>query len=102
MKKFFGLTFLLFTVYLRAQEWQIAVINDPDGFSFVRSGAGKNFPVVDSIRKNYFFFCTGDTNVSWIPVQNPIGKSGYMHRSRVAFFSRLDSLEQHQLIINAF
>lgn len=102
MKKFAVLIGLLFSHFMQAQEWHIAVINDADGFTFVRSGNGKIFSVVDTIWKDAFFYCTGDTTHQWIPVQLPMGKPGFMHRSRIIFFHELDSAKQHDLILDAF
>jgi hypothetical protein len=104
MKKIAAIISLLFPLFILAQtKYQVAVINDPDGFTFMRSGAGKNFPVVDTIRKDEFFYCTGDISAQWINVEKPAyGKTGYVHRSRVVLFRNLNSLRQHQLITNAF
>jgi hypothetical protein len=97
------LVFLLSSYVHSQTKYEVAIINDPDGFTFVRSGAGKSFPVVDTIRKDEFFYCYGDTNRQWINVQEPVyGKTGYMHRSRIILFRNLDSLRQHQLITDAF
>lgn len=95
---------LLISHILPAQdEWPVAVINDSDGFTFVRSGPGKENPVTDTIAENTFFYCAGDTSKFWIYVQNPVdGKMGYMHRSRIAFFHELDSIRQHKLVLDAF
>lgn len=103
MKKFAVIIGLLLSYFASAQlNWQIAVINDPDGFTFVRSGNGKSFPVVDTIPEDAFFYCTGDTTLQWLSIQTPMGKTGFMHRSRVIFFHALDSTKQHELILEAF
>ncbi len=103
MKCFFVISGLLFSQLVNAQQWPVAVINDPDGFVFVRSGPGKENPVIDTIAENTFFFCAGDTSKFWIYIQNPVdGKTGYMHRSRITFFYQLNSTKQHKLILNAF
>lgn len=88
---------------LRAnQPLFLAIINDPDGFTCIRSDKGKEFPAIDTVRKEAFFYCYGDTTASWINVQNPIGSNGYMHKSRIMFFSALDSAKQYRLILNGF
>ena len=103
MKRFAVIIALLLSHFASAEEWNIAVINDADGFTFVRSGGGKAFMVIDTIRKDAFFYCIGDTTLQWISVQHAVnGKMGYMHHSRISFFHRLDSARQHQLILNAF
>ncbi len=59
-----------------------AVINDPDGFTNVRSGPGAAFGVVTRIVEGEPF----TTRVSpgdWWPVTTRQGVAGYVHRSRV-------------------
>lgn len=103
MKSIVVIIGVLLSHLISAQEWPVAVINDADGYVFVRSGPGKEYSVTDTIAENTFFYCGGDTNKFWIYIQNPVdGKMGYMHRSRIAFFYQLDSARQHKLILQAF
>lgn len=106
MKLLVRLFLFVFPVSLFAgeenSEWFECVINDTDGYTFIRTGPGIENTVIDTVFEHWFFYVYGDTSASWLHVQNPNGKNGYLHKSRVQFFYKLDSLAQHTLLANVF
>ncbi|MBT55697.1 MAG: hypothetical protein CMF72_20150 [Mameliella sp.] len=68
-----------------AVEWESAWINDPDGYTNVRSGPGTNHPIVLRIDDDEEIeFC--ETSGSWWEVFYEGEQEwyvGYMHKSRI-------------------
>lgn len=62
-----------------------AVINDPDGFTFVREGPSTKFKVKAKIEKDKIFFYTPILSGDWYRVYLRDGGQcvGYIHRSRI-------------------
>lgn len=63
-------------------NYPIGVINDPDGYTNVRSGPGKNYSVITKIYKGEYFIIKS-TDGEWWSAIAPNGKEGYIHKSRV-------------------
>jgi len=85
-------------------ESKLAIINDSDSYSNVRSGKGKDFEIVTTIKKDEFFYCDLSENEQWIRIstlQWESGKQieGYIHRSKVEFVEKLDSQKQKKLFL---
>jgi|GEM_PF-1269753 len=59
-----------------------AVIDDPDGFTNVRSKKSSTSQIVAKIRENERFY-TYKQNESWWQVKTASGKVGYVHVSRI-------------------
>lgn len=81
---------------------ELAIINDPDGFTNVRSGPGKDFKVVDTLYKGDFFYATTIINNSeWAHITAWKGSQieGYIHKSRIQIVEDLDNTKQKKLII---
>ena len=83
-------------------ENKLAIINDPDGFTNVRSGQGKEFSVIDTINKDDFFYCDPKIQDEWIKIIAMKWKGskqveGYIHRSRIQFIENLDYKKQKEL-----
>ena len=81
-------------------ESRLAIINDPDGFTFVRSGPGIEFNVVDTLfAEDYFYFQLTEGS-EWVKVTAWKGKQidGFVHKSRIQEFEKLDSKKQQELI----
>jgi hypothetical protein len=101
-KIYITLTLILFCTLTVLAENRLAIINDPDGFTNIRSGQGKEYPVVSTINKDEFFYCDL-TNSEWVKVialkwQNGNQVEGYIHRSRVQLVENLDFERQKELI----
>jgi len=84
-------------------ENKLAIINDPDGFTNIRSGQGKIFSVIDTINKDEFFYCDPKIQDEWIKVIAMKWKGskqveGYIHRSRIQFVENLDYKKQKKII----
>lgn len=103
MKNVFLFLLLALSASCYSQSWTLAVINDPDGYSLIRSGKGKEFSVIDTVKKDWFFYCTGDTSPQWISVMNSsTDKQGFLHKSRIRLFNSLPREEQQRLLLAAF
>lgn len=59
-----------------------AVIDDPDGFTNLRSGRGTQFQVIGQVMDGEVFF-TSIQQEPWWQVRTETGSVGYMHRSRI-------------------
>lgn len=95
------LTILTFfcTLTLFAEN-KLAIINDPDGFTYVRSGKGKDFKIVDTLFTEDFFYFQYIDNSEWAKVTAWKGGQieGFVHKSRVQEFEKLESKKQKELI----
>jgi len=85
-------------------ESRLAIINDPDGFTFVRSGQGKDFKVVDTLFTDDFFYFQLVDNSEWAKVTAWKGRQieGFVHKSRIQDVEKLDNEKQKGLIIKTF
>jgi len=63
---------------------QRAVIDDPDGYTNVRSGRGTQFDIIAEVRQGEIFRVTPREDAEWWHVLTPDGRAmGFMHRSRI-------------------
>ena len=60
-----------------------AKINDPDGYTNIRSGPGIDYETVARVVDNEIFY-TIPQQSDWWPVRTKDDKLGYMHRSRIS------------------
>ncbi len=65
--------------YIRA----VATINDPDGYTNVRNGPGKEYKVISKVYVGEYFLVLRFEYPEWWLVQAPDGKIGCMHVSRI-------------------
>lgn len=81
-------------------ENKLAIIKDPDGFTFVRSGQGKDFNVVDTLFTEDFFYFQFIDNSEWTKITAWKGRQieGFVHKSRVQEVEKLDNKKQRELI----
>lgn len=81
-------------------ENKLAIINDPDGFTYVRSGQGKDFKVVDTLFTEDFFYFQFIDNSEWAKITAWKGRQieGFVHKSRVQEVEKLDNKKQRELI----
>jgi hypothetical protein len=82
-------------------ENKLAIINDPDGFTYVRNGQGKDFKIIDTLFTDDFFYFQFIDNSEWAKVTAWKGRQieGFVHKSRVQEVEKLDNKKQKELII---
>jgi hypothetical protein len=97
MKSLLLLFLPLFCFAQSETESFLAVINDKDGFTFVREKADKNSKIVDTIYTNEIFSCEG-LEKDWYKLY--IGY--YIHKSRVKAISTMSLSEQKALVEYGF
>ena len=102
--KIYILTILFFycSLTLFAEE-KLAMINDADGFTNIRSGKGKEFSIIATIDKDEFFYCEMTEKDEWIKIialKWIKGKmvEGYIHRSRIQLVENFSRNKQKELI----
>lgn len=104
MRKFFLVVLVLLihtiTVYGQFNSEGPALIKDKDGYTNVRSGAGTNYAVVDTLFVEDFFFYKGSLEDSWVKVVAWKGRSveGFVHSSRVQLVRDLPLQQQEKLL----
>lgn len=99
--KHYILTILTFFCLLTLlAENKLGIINDPDGFTNVRSGPGKDFKVVDTLFKDDFFYFHFVDSSDWAKVIAWKGRQveGFIHKSRIQTVVNLDLKKQKELI----
>jgi hypothetical protein len=66
-------------------EGQPAVINDPDGYTNIRSGEGANYNILGVVYEGEVFYAIRNNNNDWWRIKTKNGIIGYMHKSRIRF-----------------
>lgn len=114
MKKILFLSFLLF-FYLSAnsQERKTGIINDPDGYTNIRSGKGSSFEVIEKLYEDELFVYVDSADQNWLKVSitkcncdtpyrlyNQI--KGYVHRSRIKDVNELSKTKRKSLFAKIF
>jgi energy-coupling factor transporter transmembrane protein EcfT len=61
---------------------KLAVINDPDGYTNIRSSQGTNYNILGIIREGEQFYVR-TTSGDWWQIKSQNGIIGYMHKSRI-------------------
>ncbi|MBS1681187.1 MAG: hypothetical protein JST48_05700 [Bacteroidetes bacterium] len=81
-------------------ENKLAIIKDPDGFTYVRNGQGKGFKVIDTLFTDDFFYFQPVDSSDWVKVTAWKGRqlAGFVHISRVQEVEKLDLKKQKELI----
>lgn len=65
------------------KSWLNAEINDPDGYTNIRSGKGRNFEILGIVREGEIFQVIKDNSSDWWQAKTSSGVTGYIHKSRV-------------------
>lgn len=88
-----------YTLTLSAQN-KPAMIKSRDGIANLRSGPGKDFPVVDTIYTNEFFYCKPGDTAEWIKVSAYKGRQteGFIHKSNIQLIEKLSHHKQQMLL----
>ena len=81
-------------------ENRLAIINDQDGFTFIRSGEGKDFTVVDTLFTDDLFYFQFIANSEWVKITAWKGRQieGFVHKSSIQEVEKLDGKKQKELI----
>lgn len=95
--------FCFLIVFSSSLSAQFAVVDDSDGFVYVRSGAGKNFPVIDSLKnRDVVYQYEGES--SWVNIDYQLSadraksfKSGYVHSSRIKLVQTFTEIPRNQI-----
>jgi hypothetical protein len=99
MIKTVNILFLTFAILCQvlAQE-ELAKINDPDGFTNVRSGKGTDFSLVTKFDIDDLFFCEPSKD-DWWRVHSFNDKKGYIHKTRITLIKNLSINDRRALIV---
>lgn len=98
MKEIFIVLSLVFPLLGIGQvDWELARINDADGYVNIRSAKGVNSEIKGVIEEGKFFLCE-PTNKSWWKVNNLYSLTGFVHKSRITLIKDLSDQEQLELI----
>jgi len=94
---------LVFSPLIATAENELCIINDPDGFTNVRSGKGTNFSVVAILEKDDFFYADIKDGQDWIKIValkwiDGIQVEGYIHKSRIQPVKTLNLKRQEKII----
>jgi len=75
----------LMSIFVSAQERQIGIINDPDGYVNIRQDKSAQSKVIGKICEGDRFYYYSVTDSDWWKIQTYYGnQSGYVHKSRIA------------------
>jgi hypothetical protein len=114
MKKFLFLYFLTFwSLSANSQERKTGIINDPDGYTNIRTGKGSSFEVIEKLYTDELFAYVDSTNQNWLKIwitkcncdtphrlYNQI--EGYVHRSRIQDVDELPRVKRKLLFSKIF
>jgi hypothetical protein len=104
IKKIYILFFLtFFCISISFAHNKLARINDPDGFTNIRSGQGKDFSVVATADTSDFIYCDMSTKNEWVKVVAMKWKDrkqieGFVYKSRIQLIETLDNKKQKELL----
>ena len=102
MRSLIILIFLSFCVSVKAQM-RLAIINDSDGYTNVRSGQGAFFESIGIINKDEFFNCESSSSDWWKVTsidRASVPFEGFIHKSRVQFVQNLSDTTKQILLNN--
>jgi hypothetical protein len=81
--------------------YQVAVINDTDGFTLVREQPNTTSNVVDTVYDHAFFHFVANDTSDWVSVST-WNTNGFMHKSRVKGLRSLSRKAQRTLLLEVF
>ncbi len=81
-------------------EYKLAILKDPDGFTNVLNGPGKDFRIVDSLYTDDFLYFQLVDNPQWVKISAWKGRQieGFIRASRVQEIEKLASTKQYEII----
>lgn len=80
---------------------RIGIINDSDGFTYVREQQNKNSKIISQFKKYELFWYTPIGDSDWWPVyleNSPIKRVGFVHKSRIAIFKNFPKYLKTKLL----
>ena len=77
---------------------EMALINDKDGFTFLRLAPDLESEILDTIFSYEFIEVDSKVENGWSKAHNRWGKSGYIHRSRIKKLNSLPDSQKRALI----
>jgi len=106
-KKYILFILTIFCISTAFADNKLARINDPDGFTNIRSGQGKDFPIIATIDTTDFIYCDPTTKNDWVKVitmkwQNGKQIEGFIRKTRIQFIEKLDNKEQKKILTEIF
>ena len=112
MKRIVSILMILTILYSNSiAQKKLAIINDQDGFTNIRTGMGSQFDIIGQIKTDEFFYCE-KTNNDWYPVDalNWVEKGvlsgeplkGFFHKSLISILEELPMTEQKSIISKVF
>lgn len=60
-----------------------ATIDDPDGYTNIRSGQGTQYSIIARVNEGEVFYTIPQQSNDWWPVRTKDNRYGYLHRSRI-------------------
>ena len=100
MKTILSLIFLLTVTIVHGQ---FSIINDPDGYVYVRETPKKTNNIIDTIFSDQYFFCM-EAEGNWRPIdynKNGEDKTGYIYNSRTKSLEEFTSINTKVLKENS-
>ena len=100
-----NILFILTVFYISTEfaDNKVARIKDVDGFTYIRTGQGKDFSIVGTVDTTEFIYCEPTTKSDWVKVMTlSWGEKkqveGYIHKSRIHLIENIDTNEQKRLL----
>jgi rRNA-processing protein FCF1 len=102
-RKYILIALSIFCISTVFADNKLARINDPDGFTNIRSGQGKDFSIIATVDTTDFIYCDPTTKNDWVKIVSKKWKNGkqiegYIHRTRIQFIEQLDNKKQKELL----
>ncbi len=102
-KKYILFILTIFCISTAFADNKLARISDTDGFTNIRSGQGKDFPIVATIDTTDFIYCDPTTKDDWVKViamkwQNGKQIEGFIRKTRIQLVEKLDNKKQEKIL----
>ena len=99
--KYYILTLLVFLSWSLLAQNGPAIIKDPDCFTNLRGGPGKDFEVIDTLFNEDFFYFKYENDSDWVKVTAWKGRQieGFIHKSRIQEVKNLDNDSLKKIIL---
>lgn len=83
-------------------EYEIGLINDRDGFTYIRDDQELKSNVIDTLVDGEFFYFTPNDSSDWCAVYKMWNVNGFVHKSRIKSLKSFTKAEQRTLIDSIF